>query len=114
MLTIVSAAGLCTQLSIPLAYFKIYMVGSVIVFLLTEAFPELRDVYVDEIMEDMDRNKDGYVTVEEYVGECDNCLSPRVYMHVYFCVVGRRPGFFLGKPRCYVPRINRVWVKVFF
>ena len=44
--------------------------------LLTEAFPELRDVHVDEIMADMDRNKDNYVTLEEYVGECVKCSDP--------------------------------------
>ena len=35
----------------------------------TEAFLDLRDVYIDGIMEDMDRNEDGFVTLEEYLGK---------------------------------------------
>ena len=44
-------------------------------FLPAEAFLELRDVYIGEVMEDMDKNKDGFVTVEEYVGEWCACYA---------------------------------------
>ena len=54
---------------------------------LTEAFPELRNVHVDEIMTDMDRNKDNYVTLEEYVGECVCvCVFKPLDVHVYSSV----------------------------
>uniref|UniRef100_A0A2K5S568 Reticulocalbin-3 n=1 Tax=Cebus imitator TaxID=2715852 RepID=A0A2K5S568_CEBIM len=39
-------------------------------FLHPEEFPHMRDIVIAETLEDLDRNKDGYVQVEEYIGEC--------------------------------------------
>lgn len=36
-------------------------------FLHPEEAPHMRDIVIDETMEDMDSNKDGYVTLEEYI-----------------------------------------------
>ncbi|KAL4666525.1 hypothetical protein H8959_005214 [Pygathrix nigripes] len=37
-------------------------------FLHPEEFPHMRDIVIAETLEDLDRNKDGYVQVEEYIG----------------------------------------------
>lgn len=33
-----------------------------------EADPDLNHIYIDEVFSDMDRNKDGFISVEEYIG----------------------------------------------
>ncbi|KAG3256513.1 reticulocalbin 3 [Ictidomys tridecemlineatus] len=38
-------------------------------FLHPEEFPHMRDIVIAETLEDLDKNKDGYVQVEEYIGE---------------------------------------------
>ncbi|CAO2632790.1 Rcn3 [Lemmus lemmus] len=38
-------------------------------FLHPEEFPHMRDIVVAETLEDLDRNKDGYVQVEEYIAD---------------------------------------------
>lgn len=30
----------------------------------------MRDIVIAETMEDMDKDKDGYVTIDEYLSEC--------------------------------------------
>ena len=41
----------------------------------------MRDIVIDETMEDMDSNKDGYVTLEEYIGTWPpHCEGVRVVM----------------------------------
>uniref|UniRef100_A0A673UKB1 Reticulocalbin-3 n=1 Tax=Suricata suricatta TaxID=37032 RepID=A0A673UKB1_SURSU len=37
-------------------------------FLHPEEFPHMRDIVIAETLEDLDKNKDGYVQVEEYIG----------------------------------------------
>ena len=34
-----------------------------------EDIPRMREIVITEAMEDMDKNKDGFVTVEEYISE---------------------------------------------
>lgn len=34
-----------------------------------EDAPRMRDVYIDETLSDMDNNKDGFVTLDEYISE---------------------------------------------
>ncbi|XP_054938068.1 reticulocalbin-3-like isoform X1 [Physeter macrocephalus] len=46
-------------------------------FLHPEEFPHMRDIVIAETLEDLDKNKDGYVQVDEYIGECDLIPSPR-------------------------------------
>ena len=36
---------------------------------MTEEATHMRDIVVDETMLDMDKNKDGYVSLEEYISE---------------------------------------------
>ncbi|XP_011821465.1 PREDICTED: reticulocalbin-3 [Mandrillus leucophaeus] len=38
-------------------------------FLHPEEFPHMRDIVIAETLEDLDRNKDGYVQVEEYIAD---------------------------------------------
>ena len=38
-------------------------------FLHPEESPRMRPVIIDETMEDMDKDRDGFVTVQEYIGE---------------------------------------------
>lgn len=38
-------------------------------FLHPEEFPHMRDIVVAETLEDLDKNKDGYVQVEEYIAD---------------------------------------------
>ena len=39
-----------------------------LLWLVTEDAPHMREIVLDETMDDMDSNKDGYVTLQEYVG----------------------------------------------
>ena len=41
-------------------------------FLHPEEFPRMRVVVVEETMEDMDKNQDGFVTVDEYISTQTN------------------------------------------
>ena len=34
----------------------------------------MRDIVIDETMYEMDKDKDGYVTLEEYMGVCCVCV----------------------------------------
>ncbi|XP_023605203.1 reticulocalbin-3-like, partial [Myotis lucifugus] len=46
-------------------------------FLHPEEFPHMRDIVVAETLEDLDKNKDGYIQVDEYIGEWALSLSLR-------------------------------------
>jgi Ca2+-binding EF-hand superfamily protein len=52
-------------------------------FLHPEDAPHMQDIVLDETLEDMDKNGDGYVTLKEYVGRC----SVVVWGRVAGCVV---------------------------
>ena len=39
----------------------------------TEEAPHMRDIVVEETMSDMDKNKDGRITLEEYISESVGC-----------------------------------------
>lgn len=38
-------------------------------FLHPEDIPHMREIVVEEAMQDMDKDKDGYVTIDEYIGK---------------------------------------------
>ena len=44
------------------------------ILLYTEDSPHMREVIIDETLADMDKDKDGFVTLEEYISECV-CVS---------------------------------------
>ena len=39
------------------------------VFLHPEEFDHMKDTVIDEAFEDMDKNKDGHITLQEYIGK---------------------------------------------
>ena len=37
-------------------------------FLHPEEFQHTKEIHIDEVFEDMDKNKDGIISLEEYIG----------------------------------------------
>ena len=56
------------------------------IYLHPEDSPHMRDVVIEETLQDMDRNRDGFVDKEEYISKCV-CVCVCVYVCVCVCVV---------------------------
>jgi Ca2+-binding EF-hand superfamily protein len=56
-------------------------------FLHPEEFDHMKDIMVEETMEDIDKNKDGKISLEEYIGKSINFFaSAKFYFISYFFV----------------------------
>ena len=41
----------------------------------TEESKHMREIVIDETLQDMDKDKDGFVTLEEYISKCEGAYA---------------------------------------
>ena len=52
----------------------------------------MKDIVIDEALQDMDKDKDGYVTVDEYISKLCVCESGKIYVMFYFQMICGQHG----------------------
>ena len=55
-------------------------------FMHPENHPDMKDLVVEETLDDMDTNKDGFLSLDEFVGrkKCFSLVSQFIYIYTFF------------------------------